>query len=299
MNTPKKISFTKSEGWESLSTIPMSTPEKISFTKMHGAGNDYVYIDCMQSMPFDPATLAVRVSDRHKGIGSDGLVLILPSEIADFRMRMFNADGTEAQMCGNASRCVGKYVYEHKLTAKTNLTLETLAGIKHLSLILNDGKVEQVSVMMGKAEVQKPKHITADDELLDSFLRTHSMTQVNIGNPHAVYFVDDTEQTDVHGLGAQIEILPCFPEKTNVEFVEIISRNEIRMRVWERGTGETMACGTGACAAVAAAVAADLTDNDVIVHLLGGDLHIAIDIQSGEIMMTGQAEEVFAGVMTM
>lgn len=272
----------------------------IFFTKMHGAGNDYVYIDCCNNpQPVDPSCLAVVLSDRHRGIGSDGLVLILPSEIADFRMRMFNADGTEAQMCGNASRCVGKFVYEHKLTDKTSLTLETLAGIKHLLLhVENNKEVKKVSVMMGRSMVKQATYISVPNNVSDDlkcFVAVHKFTDVNVGNPHTVCFVDSLETTDIHKLGSEIEILPIYPEKTNVEFVEIINRNEIRMRVWERGTGETMACGTGACASVAAAIAAGITDNEVTVHLLGGDLNISIDTTTNEITMTGPAEEVFNG----
>lgn len=278
----------------------MNKPQTIPFTKMHGAGNDYVYLDCCTfPQPADPSALAIQVSDRHTGIGSDGLVLILPSDVADFRMRMFNADGTEAQMCGNASRCVGKYVYEHQLTNKTTITLETLAGIKHLVLHTDQGKVNSVSVMMGKACVQPATLITPNTTISDQlrpFLQTHQVTNVNVGNPHAIFIVDNLQQTDTHALGREIEVLPVYPEKTNVEFVEIISRNEICMRVWERGTGETMACGTGACASVAATFAAGKTDNEVIVHLLGGDLHITIDSITTGITMTGPAEEVFNGV---
>lgn len=278
----------------------MNKPQTIPFTKMHGAGNDYVYLDCCTfPQPADPSALAIQVSDRHTGIGSDGLVLILPSDVADFRMRMFNADGTEAQMCGNASRCVGKYVYEHQLTNKTTITLETLAGIKHLVLHTDQGKVNSVSVMMGKACVQPATLITPNTTISDQlrpFLQTHQVTNVNVGNPHAIFIVDNLQQTDTYALGREIEVLPVYPEKTNVEFVEIISRNEICMRVWERGTGETMACGTGACASVAATFAAGKTDNEVIVHLLGGDLHITIDSITTGITMTGPAEEVFNGV---
>lgn len=270
----------------------------IIFTKMHGAGNDYVYIDCTKSELPDPSALAIAMSDRHKGVGSDGLVLILPSEVADFRMRMFNADGSEAQMCGNASRCVGKYVYEHGLTDRTDLTLETLAGIKHLHLYVTNNRVGQVSVRMGKAKVNRHTYMPVKNTTLNHFLSTHPMTEVNVGNPHAVFFVEDVHNTDVHGLGAQIEVLPCFPNKTNVEFVQVISDNEIIMRVWERGSGETMACGTGACAAVAAAMTNGKTRNEVTVHLLGGDLKIIIDPNTQEITMIGPAEEVFTGCWT-
>ena len=252
---------------------------------MHGCGNDYIYIDCFREDVSNPSELAVRFSNRHTGIGSDGLVLIMPSERANLRMRMFNADGTEAQMCGNASRCVARYAYEHGLVTTTDMTLETLAGIRQLHIHLRDNKVYAVSVNMGKAQVT--------GEMKHKGLR---IITIDIGNPHAVVFVEDLSKTDVPGLGSEIETLPCFPNRTNVEFAQIISSNEIRMQVWERGTGETMACGTGACAVAFAAFSDNKTLPDTTLHLSGGDLQVSIK-QTGEILMTGPAEEVFSGTI--
>ncbi len=261
----------------------------LPFTKMHGAGNDYVYVDCVTNkFHFSEAqlhALARAVSNRHKGIGSDGLVLIMPSDAADFRMRMFNADGSEAEMCGNASRCVGKYVFEHSLTNKDSLLLETKAGIKKLFLNTSGNSVESVTVGMGKVYVEDEIYLPQYDARLQ---------KVNVGNPHAVWFVTSLDNIDVN-LGAQIEVLPCFPEKTNVEFAEVINPHEIRMRVWERGTGETMACGTGACAVAAAAMNKQFTSDTVLLHLPGGDLRCEIDKQ-GDIWLSGPAEEVFNGI---
>ena len=251
------------------------------FVKMHGLGNDYVYVDCFQQQVNDPQALSVRVSDRHTGIGSDGLVLILPSDIADFRMRIFNADGSEAQMCGNASRCIGKFVYEHGLTRKTDITLETLCGIKQLHLLVDNGKVNLVQVNMGKAVVRGKQHMFGRDYIF-----------VDMGNPHAVCFVDDLTDIDVHAEGSRME--HAIEGGVNVEFVQVINAKELRMLVWERGSGETMACGTGACASAVAAFAEQLTENDVTVHLRGGDLRIEINAE-GKVLMTGGATEVFSG----
>lgn len=259
---------------------------KFHFTKMHGAGNDYVYIDCVkQHCDFSEQQLkqlAVSVSDRHKGIGSDGLVLIMPSDSADFRMRMFNADGSEAQMCGNAARCVGKYVFEHGHTHSTSLSLETLAGIKHLTLHVSGGLVNSVTVNMGAPVI-----------LASNIHNEHELACINMGNPHAVMYVDNPAHVDIDTLGPEIEHLPCFPEKTNVEFVRVINRKEIDMRVWERGTGETLACGTGACAAAVAAIKDRLTESTVTLHLPGGDLQVTWDGQ--DVLLTGPAHEVFNG----
>lgn len=270
---------------------------KIRFTKMHGLGNDYIYI-CMvrqqagageQQVPenADWSALARRWSDRHTGIGSDGIVLIMPSETCDFRMRIFNADGSEAQMCGNAARCIARYVYERGLTRKTDLTLETLAGVKTLHLALADDKMQSVQVDMGKPLNIKDLHLSVHGQTID-------LTAVDMGNPHAILFYDTLDGVPVEQLGPIIECAPPFPERTNVEFAAVRNRQEIDMRVWERGSGETMACGTGACATAVAAIHRHLTDREVTVHLRGGDLQIALN-DTGHVLMTGTADFVFDG----
>ncbi|MBR1809946.1 MAG: diaminopimelate epimerase [Paludibacteraceae bacterium] len=260
--------------------------KQLLFTKMHGAGNDYIYIDCFRQNINNPSALSVRLSNRHTGIGSDGLVLIMPSERADLKMRMFNADGSEAEMCGNASRCIGKYAYEHGLVKKTDLTLETLAGIKHLQLHLTGNIVDHVTVNMGKA------HLCGKTEY-----KGEEIVCADVGNPHAIIFVNDTETYSVKSVGPLIEHLPCFPEKTNVEFAQVLNPGEINLRVWERGTGETLACGTGACATAFAAYMVKNTLPRLIIHLPGGDLNICINPDTGELLMTGPAEEVFSGII--
>lgn len=274
---------------------------KIRFTKMQGAGNDYVYIDATVQDVAHPERLAVEMSDRHFGVGSDGLVLILPSDKADFRMRMFNADGSEAQMCGNASRCVGKYVYEHGLTTQKTLLLETASGIKVLDLHVSDGKVSRVSVDMG-VPVLEPAAIPVNlpgERVVDMPITVageeYRMTCVSMGNPHAVLFVPSLDAVDVHGLGPLAEHHALFPERCNIEFAEVVSPTEIRMRVWERGAGETLACGTGACATLVAAVLNGLTQRRAKLRLLGGDLDIAWH-EDDRVCMTGGAETVFDGV---
>lgn len=268
--------------------------KKMQFVKMHGLGNDYVYVDC-----FDPVTadiiahtelssLAQQLSDRHFGIGSDGLVLILPSNEADARMRIFNADGSEAQMCGNAIRCVGKYLYESGICRRTQICIQTPAGLRTLRLHTTEGKVDSVEVNMGKAEVQF-------DELMINY-RPVAFVSVNMGNPHIVLFPQTHVATmSLTPLGPTLERHPHFPEGTNVEFVSVRNSKEIDMRVWERGSGETMACGTGACAAAVAAAVLSKTDNAVTVHLRGGDLHIHYDPETREVTMTGPATEAFRG----
>ena len=268
--------------------------KKIHFIKMHGLGNDYVYVDC-----FDPVTadiiahtelssLAQQLSDRHFGIGSDGLVLILPSNEADARMRIFNADGSEAQMCGNAIRCVGKYLYESGICRRTQICIQTPAGLRTLRVHTTEGKVESVEVNMGKAEVQF-------DELMINY-RPVAFVSVNMGNPHIVLFPQTHVATmSLTPLGPTLERHPHFPEGTNVEFVSVRNSKEIDMRVWERGSGETMACGTGACAAAVGASVLSKTDNSVTVHLRGGDLHIHYDPETREVTMTGPATEAFRG----
>lgn len=272
----------------------------INFTKMQGAGNDYIYINCLDSTPADPSDLAVRMSDRHFGVGGDGIVLILPSETADFRMRMFNADGSEAQMCGNASRCIGKYVYDNRLTQATTVSLETRAGIKILQLHIGaDNKVESVTVDMGApvfAAADVPA-ICSTSEMVDMPVAEFPEMRINavsMGNPHGVIFVESLDDIDVHGIGRQLEVNPIFPEKANIEFAEVLNPAEIRMRVWERGSGETLACGTGACATVASAIHTGRCDNKVTMHLLGGQLTIEQRVD-GHMMMTGPAATVFEG----
>ncbi len=272
------------------------------FTKMHGAGNDYVYVDCTVNMISNPEKLAVTVSNRNFGVGSDGLVLICPSEVADFRMRMFNSDGSEAQMCGNASRCIGKYVYEKGLTKKESISLETLAGIKHLDLLVKNGIVKTITVDMGIPEL-KPEKIPVKTESSNTFINNaveidgiiYRITCVSMGNPHAVIFVEDVEHTNVQLIGKMIENHPMFPEKTNVEFVEHLTEGNFKMRVWERGAGETLACGTGACATLVAAILNGYAGREAIVSLPGGDLKIRWDAASEHVYMTGNAKTVFEG----
>ena len=270
----------------------------MKFTKMQGLGNDYIYVNCFSEGIENINETAKKLSDRHFGIGSDGLVLIKPSEIADFRMDMYNSDGTQAQMCGNAIRCVAKYVYDRKLTDKTEISIETLAGIKYLQLNLNEaGTVETVRVNMGKPELS-PKNIPILSGL-DAFImqdievdgKIYKATGVSMGNPHIVVFID--EMPDLFKVGPEFENHPLFPERINTEFISVKDRSNIYMRVWERGAGETLACGTGACAAMVAASLSDLVDEAVTVHLLGGDLKIE---WNGEyVYMTGPCEFVFDG----
>ncbi|QDV58337.1 diaminopimelate epimerase [Rosistilla oblonga] len=275
----------------------------MQFTKMQGAGNDYVYIDCFaQPTPENIADLAIRISDRHFGVGGDGLVLIQPSEIADARMRMFNADGSESEMCGNAIRCVAKYLYDHDIRRTPTLNIETGVGVLKLDLQAEGDRVQQVTVNMGKpileaAEV--PTTILPSGRVVDEKFEIDghqlSVTCVSMGNPHCVCFVESATDELVLGLGPKIEVDPRFPNRTNVEFVEVISRGELRQRTWERGSGETWACGTGASAVCAAAVLSGRTDRDVLIHLLGGDLRLRWDEASGDMFKTGPAVEVFTG----
>lgn len=271
------------------------------FTKMHGAGNDYIYVNGQTEEIENPKILAVKWSDRHTGIGSDGLVIILPSEICDFKMRMFNADGSEAEMCGNASRCIGKYVYDKGLTDKTELTLETKAGVKRLKLTVADHKVQQVCVDMGEPVILPalvPVSMTGEaviDKPIPVQDKSYKITCVSMGNPHAVIFQPDFNGVDLHATGRAIECHPLFPQRTNVEFATVESRNDIRMRVWERGAGETMACGTGACATLVAAVLNGYTERKATLHLLGGDLQIEWNESDNHVYMTGGAVTVFEG----
>lgn len=278
----------------------------MEFTKMHGLGNDYIYFNCTKQPVQNPEKLSVLLSDRHKGVGGDGIVLILNSEVADFKMRMFNADGSEGKMCGNATRCIGKYVYERGLTAKTDLTLETLSGIKRLHLCVQNGKVQSVTVDMGQA-VLTPRDIPVRSEG-ESFIhqkitaagQNWYATCVSMGNPHAVIFCEDVLNLPLEKIGPEFENHPLFPERINTEFVKQLNKTTLQMRVFERGSGETMACGTGACAVVVAAVLNGLCqrDEEITVQLLGGDLKIKWS-SNGTVYMTGTADFVFDGTLLM
>lgn len=270
---------------------------------MHGCGNDYVYIDCMEQSPDRPEALAREMSDRHCGIGADGIILILPSSAADFRMRMFNADGSEGAMCGNATRCIGKYVFDRGLTDRTCITLETLSGVKYLHLVPgHDGRIVSVTVDMGLPELTPnliPVSVHAGCDNVDIPVNVAGedlrLTAVSMGNPHGVVFVDEVTDAHVLGTGPGLEVHPMWPDRANIEFAQVISPDEIRMRVWERGSGETMACGTGACATAVAAILTGRTNREVTVHLPGGDLRVEWNRQSGHVFMTGGATEVFSG----
>ena len=274
----------------------------MKFTKMHGIGNDYIYVNCFEEKVSEPEKVSVVLSDVRKGIGSDGLVLIMPSDKADFRMRIFNADGSEAMMCGSATRCIGKYVYEKGLTEKKDITLETNSGIKYLHLTAVNGVVEAVTVDMGKA-VLVPKDIPVNSDL-DRFIsqpveadgRTWNVTCVSMGNPHAVIFVDDTDSLDLEKTGPKFENHQLFPNRINTEFIQVIDSRTLKMRVWERGSGETHACGTGACASAVAAVLNGICprDEEILIHLRGGDL--TITYKSDEtVIMKGPAEFICDG----
>lgn len=280
--------------------------EEILFTKMHGLGNDYVYIDAIENCPADLPALSVEMSDRHTGVGSDGIILILPSEVADYRMRIFNADGSEAQMCGNGIRCVGKYLYDRHITPLTDLSIETAAGIRQLYLHINpsDDTVDLVTVDMGEP-VTVPQLIPVDApglKMVDRGVVTRygvmTVTAVSMGNPHGVVFVDDLAHTPVDKLGPELENHSMWPEKANIEFAQILDPTHIKMRVWERGSGETRACGTGACAVVVAAKLTGRVPADsaapISVELPGGTLSIS-QSRNGNILMTGPAVTVFDG----
>ena len=277
---------------------------KIAFTKMHGAGNDYIYIDLFSSpLDFDPADLARKMSPRHFSVGADGVVLILPSEVADARMRMFNLDGSEGRMCGNAIRCVAKYLSDHGIVDKDLITVETLSGVKTLRLYKEQGVTVRVSVDMGRA-VFTPAEIPVlcDDAVMREapvtvLGRNYALTAVSMGNPHAVIFTEGVDELDLAKIGPSFEHLPLFPERVNTEFVEVIDERTLKMRVWERGSGETYACGTGACATVAAAVLTGRVPagEEITVRLIGGDLVIKVD-EEYRVTMTGGASEVYQGV---
>lgn len=273
----------------------------MNFKKMHGLGNDYIYVNCMEETIDNPSELAIKMSKRHIGVGADGLILIKQSDIADFKMEMYNADGSLAEMCGNGIRCVGKYVYDNKLTNKTELKIETMAGIKTLYLEIEDKVVKMVTVEMGepildaslvpvlleeKRVIHRKMQIDKDEFYI---------TCVSMGNPHTIIFVEDMKEVELERLGPVIEQLEIFPKKTNVEFVEVINDQIIRMRVWERGTGVTLACGTGACASVVASVLNGVTNNRVDVILDGGILTVDWNRSTNQISMRGPAEFVFDG----
>lgn len=276
----------------------------MKFTKMQGCGNDYVYVNCFKETVENQKETAVRISDRHFGVGSDGMILICPSETADFKMVMYNADGSQAQMCGNGIRCVGKYVYDYGLTERTEITVETLAGIKHLTLHVKEGKVAEVTVNMGSpvAEAAKIPVIAAKSPVVAEPIevegRKEVMTCVSMGNPHAVFFVEDPLSLSLEEIGPAYEAHERFPERINTEFVKVIDRNTMLMRVWERGSGETLACGTGACACAYAGILNGYTEDNVTVKLLGGDLKIRYDREENVIYMTGPAVTVFEGEFT-
>lgn len=274
----------------------------MKFTKMQGIGNDYVYVNCFEETVADPERVSEIISDRHFGIGADGLVLIMPSDKADFRMRMFNADGSEGNMCGNATRCIGKFVYDNHLTDKTNITLETRSGIKKLTLYPENGKVKTVLVDMSKA-VLKPADIpmnVSGDTFINKPITVDGkevfITAVSMGNPHAVTYVDDVDSLELEKIGPSFENHPLFPERVNTEFIKILDESTMQMRVWERGSGETWACGTGACAATAASVLNGYFphDKEITVKLRGGDLFITYK-SDGTVLMRGPAETVFTG----
>lgn len=268
----------------------------MKFTKMHGIGNDYIYVNCFEEKVDNPEKVSIYVSDRRKGIGSDGLVLIMPSDKADFRMRIFNADGSEAMMCGNATRCIGKYVYDKGLTDKTEITLETNSGIKYLTLFPENGKVEFVEVDMGKA-ILTPKDIPVNSDKESSISepvevdgKEYKITCVSMGNPHAIVYMDDIKDLELEKIGPSFENHKLFPDRINTEFIEVIDSHTLNMRVWERGSGETFACGTGACASVVASVLNGYCNHDeeVTVHLRGGDLKITWN-SDGTVIMKGPA----------
>ena len=275
----------------------------MKFTKMQGLGNDYVYVNCFEEKIVNPPAVARYVSDRHFGIGSDGLIMINPSEVADFEMEMYNADGSRGEMCGNGIRCVAKYVYDYGLTDKTQISVETLGGIKYLDLTVEDGKVVLVKVDMGKPELKSDliPIISENEKVIDEPIevdgQVYHMTGVSMGNPHTVIYVDDVKNLDLEKIGPKFENHERFPKRINTEFVHCIDRNTVEMRVWERGSGETLACGTGACAVAVASILNNLTDTRVTVKLLGGDLQIKWDREKDHVFMTGPAKVVFDGVI--
>ncbi len=261
----------------------------MNFTKMHGLGNDYVYLNCMGKAPGDLPALAVKLSDRHFGVGADGLICIFPSSAGDFRMDMYNADGSRGEMCGNGIRCVGKYVYDKGLTEKTILSIETLAGMRELALHVEGSAVKSVTVDMGEPVIFQARSIEVKGI-------SYTIKPVSMGNPHAVLYIDNLDELDLPVLGPGFEHHPSFPNRTNTEFVQVFDRGMVRMRVWERGSGETLACGTGACAVLAASADLGLTERAAVINLRGGDLSVQW-ADDNHIYMTGPAVTVFEGEM--
>ena len=273
----------------------------MKFTKMHGIGNDYVYVNCFEESVINKEETARLISDRHFGIGSDGLILINPSNHADFEMEMYNSDGSRAEMCGNGIRCVGKYVYDHKMTDKRSISVETLAGIKYLDFEIENDKVVTIKVNMG-APILEPKQIPVQSTKYPVIKETicvdekeYLMTCVSMGNPHAIIYMEDVKGLEIEQLGPKFENHPVFPKRTNTEFVRVIDRKTVEMRVWERGAGETLACGTGACATAVACILNGLTEDRITVKLLGGDLEIYWNREENIVYMTGTATTVFDG----
>lgn len=282
----------------------------MKFTKMHGIGNDYVYVNCFEETVADPVRTAIAVSPRHFAIGSDGLILIKPSKVADCCMEMYNADGSLGAMCGNGVRCVGKYAYDHGIVdkSKTTVTVETASGIKTLKLTVRDGKAVMAEVDMGSPVLTSHKadrELTIEDyqtlsretvwEKLDVAGQTWEMIGISMGNPHAVVYVEDTDSLEIEKIGPLFENHSRFPDRTNTEFVQVLDDHTLKMRVWERGSGETFACGTGACAVLAASTLAGFVKGKADIQLLGGTLHIELRETDGHVMMTGPAAEVFSG----
>ena len=273
----------------------------MKFTKMQGLGNDYVYVNGFEEKIENPSELVVKVSDRHFGIGSDGLILINPSKVADFEMEMYNADGSRSEMCGNGIRCVAKYVYDYGLTDKTQISVETLGGIKYLDLTIDNGKAVRIKVDMGKPILEPAKIpvVSEGDIVLDEPILVdgteYRMTAVSMGNPHTVVYMDDIEHLEIEKTGPKFENHERFPNRVNAEFVKVLDRHTVQMRVWERGSGETLACGTGACAVAVACILNGLTEDKVTVKLLGGDLLIEWDKEKDTVYMIGPAEVVFEG----
>lgn len=273
----------------------------MKFTKMQGIGNDYVYVNCFKEQIENPSQAAIKVSDRHFGVGSDGLILIKPSDVADFEMEMYNADGSQGAMCGNGIRCVAKYVYDYHLTDKTSISVNTKSGIKYLDLTVEDGKVKEVKVNMGAPILNTAEipMIYGKDQVIAQPLNInqnlYEVTAVSMGNPHVIVYMEDVKNLKIEEVGPYFEKSSVFPESVNTEFVRVIDRNTVEMRVWERGSGETLACGTGACAVAVACVLNGYTEDQVTVKLLGGDLKIFWDREANLVYMTGPAEVVFDG----
>ena len=273
----------------------------MKFTKMHGIGNDYVYVNCLKENVENPSEVAIKISDRHFGIGSDGLILIKPSDVADGKMEMYNADGSQGAMCGNGIRCVAKYMYDYGITDKTSISVETKSGIKYLDLTLKNGKVDTVKVNMGapilKASeipvISEKEQVISEPVTIDG--KEWKITCVSMGNPHAITYIDDVKHLEIEKIGPKFENHEIFPDRVNTEFVHVIDRNTVEMRVWERGSGETYACGTGACAVAVSSILNGLTKEEVTVKLLGGDLKIFWNREENRVYMTGSATKVFDG----